>query len=381
MNDRPLRILVITVDYPPIEGGIGTLALEVSRELSRLGHDVTVLAPHFPGMETFDKAESARIVRFGGYNTGWLRVFPLIARARTLIPHNDLVLAINVTYGGIAGLFARSLFGVPYATLAYGYEFLKFKRSWPAAALLRSIYAQSRGVIAISRFTRNQLVEFGVNAKKIAAILPGATPDPLPDSATVDALRSKYSFDGKLVILSVGRLVPRKGHLTLVRAMPRVLAQVPNAHLMIVGQGPSLSACSRAAHRMGVRDRITFAGPLVNAEVQALYSMCDVFALPTGEGAHGQIEGFGLVFAEAHAHGKPVVAGNSGGAVEAVIQNETGLLVEPDDPDALAEAISRILSDPDVARRLGENGRKRVERELNWREFTQQMLIVLGVKK
>ncbi len=381
MSDRPIRILIVTVDYPPIEGGIGTLTLEVSRELSRQGYEVTVLAPHFPSMESFDDQEPVRVVRFNGYNLGWFRLFPLLARARTLVPHNDLVLAINITYGGFTGLLARSLFGVPFATLAYGYEFLKFKSIWPAAALLRYIYGQSRGVIAISQFTRSKLIEFGVPPKQIAAILPGATPEPEPGEAVVASLRAKYPIEGKRLILAVGRLVQRKGHLTLVRAMPRIIAKVPNAHLFVVGQGPAMSSCSRAAFRMGVRDNITFAGALSTAEVQALYSLCDVFALPTGEGAHGQVEGFGLVFTEAHAHGKPVVAGKSGGAIEAVADGETGLLVEPEDADALAAALIRVLTDSELARKLGELGRLRVDNELNWRVFTNQMIAALGVRK
>ncbi len=381
MSDKPIRILVVTVDYPPIEGGISTLTLEISRELSRQGFEVTVLAPHFPNMETFDANEPVRVVRFTGYDSGWLRLFPLLARARTLVPHNDLVLAINITYGGIAGLLARSMFGVPYATLAYGYEFLKFKNVWPVAALLRYIYGQSRGVIAISKFTQSKLIEFGVPPKQIAAILPGATPKPDPENAVVDSIRAKYPVEGKRIILSVGRLVQRKGHLTLVRAMPRIIAKVPDAHLFVVGQGPAMSSCSRAAFRMGVRDNITFAGALSNAEVQALYSLCDVFALPTGEGAHGQVEGFGLVFTEAHAHGKPVVAGKSGGAIEAVADGETGILVEPEDADALAAALIRVLTDSELARKLGELGRLRVDNELNWRVFTNQMIAALGLRK
>jgi phosphatidylinositol alpha-1,6-mannosyltransferase len=381
MSDERIHILVVTVDYPPIDGGISTLALEVSRELSRQGYEVTVLAPHFPGMEAFDQNEPIKIVRFPGYHSGWFRIFPMLGAARKLVPHADLVLAVNVTYGGIAGLLARSLFGVPYATLAYGYEFLKFKRFWPAAAVLRYIYAQSRGVIAISRYTRDQLISFGVSEKKIAVVFPGATPNPEHDEEGVASVRAKYPIDGKRVILSVGRMVKRKGHLTLVRAMPRILKQVPDAHLIVVGQGPSMSACSRAAFRMGVRDHITFAGPLKSADVQALYSVCAVFALPTGEGPHGQVEGFGLVFTEAHAHGKPVVAGKSGGATEAVVDGETGVLVEPENADALAEAVVRILTDTEFARRLAELGRLRVDNELNWHVFTNQMLTVLGVKK
>lgn len=379
MNDRPIRILVVTVDYPPIEGGIGTLTREVSLELSRTGFDVTVLAPRFPDTDASDQEGPVRIVRFGGYRLGWFRLFPLLARARALVPHYDLILAMNIAYGGTAGLLARSLFGVPYATFAYGYEFLKFKRFRPAAAYLRYLYAQSRGVIAISDFTRNRLINFGVSAGKIAAILPGANPDPPVHAQTVERMRQMYPIDGRRVILSVGRLVPRKGHLALLRAMPQIIKRVPNAQLIIVGQGPEISPCSRAAQRMGVRDHVTFAGALGDGEVQALYSLCDVFALPVREDANGQIEGFGLVFSEAHAHGKPVVAGKSGGVAEAVIHNETGIIANPDDPDEIAEAITHLLLDETIARRLGRNGRARIERELNWQVFTRQMLLALGI--
>lgn len=379
MNGRPIRILVVTVDYPPIEGGIGTLTREVSRELSRKGFDVTVLAPGFPGMDASDQEEPARIVRFGGYRLGWLRIFPVLVRARALVPHYDLILAMNITYGGTAGLLARSLFGVPYVTFAYGYEFLKFKRFRPAAAYLRYLYAQSRGVIAISGFTRDRLIDFGVSAGKIAAILPGANPAPPVNAQAVERIRQLYPIEGKRVILSVGRLVPRKGHLALLRAMPEVIKRVPNAHLIVVGQGPEISPCSRAAQRMGVRDHVTFAGALDDGGVQALYSLCDVFALPVREDAHGQIEGFGLVFSEAHAHGKPVVAGKSGGVAEAVLHDETGILVNPDNPDEIAGAIASILLDETMARRLGRNGRARIERELNWQAFTRQMLFALGI--
>ena len=381
MSEHPLSILVITVDWPPIEGGISTVSVELSRELVRMGYEVTVLAPALPGAEVFTPDPRIRVVHFAGYHWGWLRLFPLLAAAHRLAPHYDLILAMNITYGGIAGLLGRALFGVPYGTFAYAYEFLKFKKIWPVAAFLRYIYGQSRGVIAISNFTREQLVSFGVPIKRIAAIYPGARPNPQPSAAAIDLVLRNYPLDGKKLILSVGRMIPRKGHLTLVRALPRILKRVPDAHLFIVGQGPEVSACSRAAQRMGIRENVTFAGRLSDNEVQALYHICNVFALPTGTDRNGQVEGFGLVFTEAHAHAKPVVAGRSGGVVDAVRHEETGLLVNPNTPDDTADAIIRLLLHEDFAERLGATGKDRVERELNWHEFTVQMLFALGVKQ
>jgi phosphatidylinositol alpha-1,6-mannosyltransferase len=377
MSDRSIRFLVVTVDYPPIEGGISTVAANVSRELASLGHEVTVIAPRVNGRDADGPDPPVRVIRFGGYRLGWLRLLPLVRAAWPHVPHHDFIVCLNVAYGGLFGLLAKTLFGAHYAVFAYGFEFLKFKRVLPVAWLYRLIYGQARKVIAISGFTRESLIEFGTRKTKIVTILPGARSETPVSADRINDVRNRYVLEGRRVILAVGRLVPRKGHLALIRAMPYVLDREPNAHLVVVGRGPAVSSCSREAVKLGVRGHVTFAGRLPDEDVAALYALCDVFALPTGEEAGGHVEGFGLVFAEAQAFGKPVVAGLSGGVTDAVIDGETGLLVEPENPQQLADAVSSLLSNPDLSRRLGENGRRRVERELNWREFTRKLIIAL----
>ncbi|MCC6486133.1 MAG: glycosyltransferase family 4 protein [Candidatus Hydrogenedentes bacterium] len=369
-----MNILIPTADYPPIEGGISTVTVHLSRELAQLGHTVTVIAPYFPGQETFDQNEPVTVLRYGGYALGWFRFIPLMLRSWSHAMKADLVVGINVAYGGLLGMLTRRR----YVAFAYAYEFLKFHSWSPAGRLLRRVYANAASVIAISRFTRDKLAEYGVDEHRIHVVHPGAEVPAIHNAEHIAATRARYLLDGKRVILAVGRLVPRKGHLTLLEAVARVLPRVPDAHLVIVGQGPLMSACCRLAHTLGIRDHVTFAGRLDDEGVAALYALCDVFALPTGTDARGQVEGFGLVFTEAHAHGKPVVAGRSGGVVDAVLDGETGLLVEPGDADALADALMRILTDPDLARRLGHNGRQRVERELNWTTFTRRVLETVG---
>lgn len=346
------------------------MTLHLSRELARLGHTVTVIAPFFPGQESLDKNEPVAVLRYGGYAWGWLRFVPLALRSWRHVKNADLVMGINVAYGGLLGMLARKR----YVAFAYAYEFLKFQSWSPAGRLLRRVYANAASVAAISRFTRDKLAEYGIDEKRIHVIHPGAEIPPAHNTARIAAARARYLLEGKRVILAVGRLVPRKGHLTLIEALARVLPRVPDAHLVIVGQGPLMSACCRLAHKLAIRERVTFAGRLEDNDVAALYALCDVFALPTGTDTRGQVEGFGLVFTEAHAHGKPVIAGRSGGVVDAVIDGETGILVEPGDAGALAEAIARILIEPDLARCLGANGVQRVERELNWATFTRRVL-------
>lgn len=362
-----MRILIPTVDYPPIEGGIGTVTLEVSRELAALGHRVTVVAPWFAGMDDSDAAEPVQVLRFRGYRSGWLRWLPLYMRCRRRLRDTDLIIAPNVAYGGVIGLFS----GVPFITFAYAYEFLKFQRVPPLANLLRRVYLGADVVVAISSFTRARLTAFGVPERRITTILPGARAAAV-DVPDAEALRRQLGVSASRYILSVGRLIARKNHAALLEAMPSVLERFPDVQLVIVGQGPEECALRTAATQL--HGMVVFTGKVSDPELHALYQDCAMFALPTRDAGGGQVEGFGLVFSEAHAWGKPVVAGRGGGVDDAVIDGVTGILVEPTDIRELARALIRLLEYPDEATTMGDAGRARVMRELNWTVFTRSML-------
>lgn len=365
-----MKIAIPTADYPPIEGGISSVSLHVSRELAALGHDVTVIAPWFPNMRDFDADEPVKVIRFGGYHLGWFRFIPMLLKSRSPIRSADLTLGINIAYGGAMAWFL----GAPYLTFAYAYEFLKFQRVPVLGSMLRRVYSRSIKAIAISRFTAEQLASFGVDTEKIATILPGAPkPFPVLDEDTVAVKELLGLKDGPL-LLAVGRLIIRKGHATLLKSMPAVLARFPDTRLVIVGRGPMEEQLRNQINELGLNESVLMPGYLDDKHVAALYQLCDVFTLPTGEDAGGHVEGFGLVFAEANAYGKPVVAGRSGGVTDAVVDGETGILVEPDDADACANAIISLLDNPDAAQTMGEAGRNRVESELNWREFVARMM-------
>ena len=126
-----------------------------------------------------------------------------------------------------------------------------------------------------------------------------------------------------------------------------------------------------------MRDAVVLAGHLSDEEVAVMYTLCDVFTLPTGQDKRGQVEGFGLVFTEAHAYGKPVVAGRSGGVIDAVLHGETGFVVEPGNEQELSRAILRLLDDRDLAAKFGAAGKARVESELNWITFTRRIMDTL----
>lgn len=368
-----MRILIPTADYPPIEGGISTVALETARALHRQGHEVTVVAPAFPDMADFDGAEPYTVVRFSGYEWGWMRLFPLLLKSSAHARRADLIIAINVSHGGVLGLVARTLWGTPYVTLAYAYEFLKFRRNFLARIGLLTIYRRARFTVAISRFTRDNLIRFGVAESRIRVVLPGANlPEPIEQDVAAITCR-RLDVEGYPFILAVGRFIPRKGHIRLIEALPLLHEHCPNVQLVMVGQGPELRACRKKAEALSMEGFVHLPGYLPDSDLRALYQTCTCFALPTGEDEDGQVEGFGLVFTEAQAHGKPVVAGRSGGVVDAVLHEKTGLLVTPGDAEGLARALRRILEEPELATALGEAGRKRVEEQLNWDVFAEKL--------
>ena len=177
--------------------------------------------------------------------------------------------------------------------------------------------------------------------------------------------------DQRPVVLTVARLVRSKGIQTVIRALPRIVAEVPGTRYVVVGDGEDREHLVQLAAESPVADAITFLGALTGDDKFDCYSRCDVFAMPTRE------DSFPVVFPEANAFGKPVVGGRVGGVPDAVVHGETGLLVDPRSDSEVAEAIIRLLKNPDEARRLGDNGRRRVENELTWKQSARKFRSVI----
>jgi len=170
------------------------------------------------------------------------------------------------------------------------------------------------------------------------------------------------------LLLTVARMDDLyKGHDTMLRAMPLIAARVPNVRWMVVGDGPSRSYYEKMAHARGVQDYVSFAGSVSRMERDRLLASCDVFVMVSRDRKiDGGGEGFGLVYLEANAFGKPVVAGRVAGALDAVVDGVTGLLVDPEDELEVAEAVVSLLTNPELAARLGRQGQARVRACFTW---------------
>ena len=174
-------------------------------------------------------------------------------------------------------------------------------------------------------------------------------------------MKENYGLKGKKVLLTVGRLVERKGHDYVIKALPDIIKEIPEIHYLIVGDGVYRNELERLSGKLNIRDFITFAGFIPDDELPEYYAMCDVFIMVSREiKEKGDVEGFGIVYLEANAMKKPVIAGRSGGITDAVEDGVNGILVNPTEEKEIARVIIKSMKDDKMRRGLGESGYKRV---------------------
>jgi phosphatidylinositol alpha-1,6-mannosyltransferase len=228
-------------------------------------------------------------------------------------------------------------------------------------------------VFAVSDFTRGALVAAGVAEARVTVMPNGVDLDELLSAGKDPDIVSRLGLAGRPSILTVARLDIHKGHDTVIRAMPEVLKRVPDAVYVIAGDGPMRRELVGLATAVGVSDHVVFTGNVPRPQILALYEACDVFVM-ISRIENGSAEGFGIVFLEAGAFSKPVVGGRSGGIPDAVADGRSGLLVDPSSPTEVALAVTRVLTDPELAARLGMQGYERVASHFTWDNAVEVML-------
>jgi phosphatidylinositol alpha-1,6-mannosyltransferase len=221
-------------------------------------------------------------------------------------------------------------------------------------------------VTSISRFTSEHLSKLGVPAHRTILLYPGVTPENWAPTGKEQLIRERFGLAGKRVLLSVSRLIPRKGQDVVLRALPEVLRRVPEAVYLIVGGGPEEERLRTLARTLGIEQNVRFVGSIPNSEAVDYYHAADVFVMPNRAMPNGDVEGFGLVFLEANACGLPVIGGRSGGTPDAIAHERSGYLVDPTSAAEVAARLVLLLTDSELRSRLGEQGRERVYEQFTW---------------
>jgi phosphatidylinositol alpha-1,6-mannosyltransferase len=358
------RTLLVTNDYPPSVGGIQrTLEALVGRFPA---DRISVLCPGRDGAGAFDAATPYPVFRqpeeFLWPSRDVLRRISGVVRES-----GAEVVLFGATYPlALLGPYLERD-GVPYLAAAHGFEYWLSIAPGTHALVRRATSRASRVVVMCSAFIA-RVVRTAVPARvPVSVMYPGADVRAFRPDLPVDDLLQAHGLRDRRVVVCVSRLVARKGQDTLIRAMGGIVRRVPDAGLLIVGDGPHRGTLERMADDLAPPGSVVFAGQVSEEDLPRYYRVGEVFAMPCRNRLGGfEVEGWGNVFIEAAACGRPVVVGDSGGAREALVDGETGILVDGRDVAEVGDAVASLLGDPARAEAMGRAGRERVERGYTW---------------
>lgn len=368
-----MRLLLVSQDFPPAVGGVQTYSLELARHLAPQCEALHVVAPDHPDAREVDAALPVPVHRVRcSSDSLFARAIPTVA---ALARRERLDTALHGQWmTALASMVARPAGGpARLFVAAHGRELL-LRPGGPAA---RRVYARAReralrgaeGVLAVSRYTASLVRRLGVEPHRVHVVPNGTDPArfvPRPvDHELARRFRARHGLDGRRVVLTLGRLVPHKGVDTTIAAIAHLRRRHPDVVLAVAGTGPDRSRLEALVRTLDVGGHVRFLGRIDDAELRDCFAACEVFAT-LSRTSPPDVEGFGVVFLEAAACGRPSLGARTGGIPDAVVDGETGLLVEPDDPEAAASALGRLLDDPRWAARLGARGRARVESGHTW---------------
>ena len=379
-----MRIALLSDSFSPHAGGSREYYHNIYQNLSALGDsEVTVLTKKVPGWEEFDRKQSSPVYcihrRFKPLSSWKYKelpkaIFPFLQTIWHLslgIP--DVLHAGDLYPPGLTAMMLKKIWGIPYLVYCHGEEITQTDRFRFQPKVRDWIYKNADLVVANSDFARQNLLRIGVDDRRIHKITPGVDASRFAAGPRSVDLQKRFGIEDKIVVLTVARLVPRKGHRVAIEAFAKICRKIPTAHYLIVGTGPEEARLRFMVKEAAIEDRVTFAGFVPSEELPDIYNLCDVMLMANRQEENGDVEGFGIVFLEANAAGKPVIGGRSGGAVEAVADGLTGFLVNPDDPEELAGVLVRLLQDRGLRTKLGTAGADRVRTDFNWRSRAETL--------
>lgn len=362
-------VLFVTNDFGPRAGGIETFVIGL---IERRPVGSTIV---------YTSAQEGS----ADYDAQWLRTYGVVVirdRAKILLPTPRVALNlvriikeqdIKVAAFGAAAPLALLSASMKRAgviktvALTHGHE-VWWAKVFPFTWLIRRIGSTVDTLTYLGEFTQ-RAISHSLSAqasKAMVKIAPGIDVDHFtPVDST--QLRKELSLEGKKVIVSVGRLVHRKGQDHLIESMPQILKSVPDAHLLIVGTGPYLTHLSKLVARNKLENHVSFIGRIQYAELPRFICAGDIFVMPSRSRLAGlEVEGLGIVYLEASSCGLPVIAGSSGGAPDAVLDGVTGFVVNGTDNEQIAQTAIELLNNPEKARAMGAAGRQWIIDNWRW---------------
>jgi phosphatidylinositol alpha-1,6-mannosyltransferase len=368
-------VLLITNDFGPRAGGIESFVIGLI-ERREFG-TTTVYTSHQDGAFEYDAAWKrdfgVTVVRD---RAKILLPTPRVARNLSKIVKREKVVVAAFGAAAPLGLLSASLRRagvIKIVALTHGHE-VWWAKLPPFNLLMRRIGATVDSLTYLGEFTRNEISK-AVSSKAAAAMVkvaPGIDVTHFTPQSS-DALRSELGIHNKKVIISVGRLVHRKGQDHLIESMSQILKSVPDAHLLLIGQGPHEKFLKSLVEKNNLNNHVTFIGRIQFADLPRYICAGEIFAMPSRSRFFGlEVEGLGIVYLEASACGLPVIAGSSGGAPDAVIPDVTGIIVDGTKNSEISSAVIKLLNDPGLAKTMGAAGREWILQDWRWQIWSEK---------
>jgi len=369
------KILCITNDFGPRAGGIETFIIGLVERLPK--DSVIVYTSSQAESPAFDAAwrENFGVEVIRDKAKILLPTLRVSRKVRRVIAQREID---SVFFGAAAplGLLARGARRAGaknIVALTHGHE-VWWSKLWPFSWAIKRIGKSVDSLTYLGDYTRRAISRAlsTDSHSKLVRLAPGIDTDHFSPAKKSPRIRRELGLEGKKIIVSVGRLVHRKGQDFLIEALPIIAEKIPNVHLLLVGEGPYRSELEKRANSLGIRDRITFIGRVQYAELPEYICAGDIFAMPSRSRLAGlEVEGLGIVYLEASACGLPVIGGVSGGAPDAVIEGETGFSVDGKSATAIAQAAILLLENPEFAAQLGSQGRDWIVSQWRWEIWSE----------
>lgn len=378
LNATKPRCLLVTVDFPPaVTGGIQRYYYDLCRNSAGR---ISVIAPLSKGCRAFDAVQNFKVTRVrtpAGESALQRGILTVLMALYTMI---------WLPFGGYDGLIIGHWFMLPalgwvgkalrkkISVILHGGELSRFREGSRWKRMIVRLLSSCDFVIVNSSYTAGQFRNHGVSPERLLVLTPGVDPERYQPRTGPG--------NGKVAtLLTVATLVERKGHDRVISVLPCLLKKHPGTRYLIIGDGPYRPNLSVLARQKGVESSVEFLGRLTDEETLEYLHTCDIFVMTSRklDTRFGE-EGFGIVYLEANACGKPVVGGDSGGVRDAIVDGVTGLLIDPENGEALLNALDQLISRPDLRNEFGQNGRRRVLSDFQWRDRVESLFARVKTK-
>jgi phosphatidyl-myo-inositol dimannoside synthase len=368
-----MRLIIVSSEFPPGPGGIGTHAYQLAKHLKGLGNDVLVLTSqsYVPLKDIADFNQKQDFFIFtlkkvaialleGTYHWNVIR-----KKVRKFNP--DVVIASGWRSVALtATVLVNSL--IPWVAIGHGSEFgdLGFLRNH----VTKWAYSRANEIICVSHFTKGMMQSAGVKPKSTSVIHNGADDSKfhLSDGNQIIQIQKTFEVTGKFIALTVGNVTPRKGQEVVIRALPIIVREIPQIIYLMVGLPTYQKEFTILANQLGVQDHIMFLGSVDTKALVQLYQSCDLFLMTSQHTLEGDVEGFGIAVIEAALCGKPSIVTGGSGLEEAVVDGVTGVVISATDTNAIARAVIKFWKEPSLLRKMGNSAYERAIKNYSWKK-------------